>query len=159
MKDKSDSALGSSSIGSRVRSKNKVGVELRESMDSSDLSLDLTSEIESLNHAAIKGTSPAAEAERFPPVGPLSIIGAEELASWREKYQLSEDVVIRIPGPIDWVLDFDVEEVPVYKGFFESGFRDRVPSLVARVSESLEISPSQVNPPLLENSYSHAESG
>ena len=81
------------------------------------------------------------EAYRFHPVGPLSIIRVERVANWREKYHLSNDVAIRIPGPIDRVLDFKVDEVPVYEGFFESGFRDRVPSLVAKVSEALEIYP------------------
>ena len=57
-------------------------------------------------------------------VGSLSIIRVEEVASWREKYQLSDDVDIRVMGPIDRVSDFDVDEVPVYEGFYESGFRD-----------------------------------
>ncbi|XP_048623906.1 uncharacterized protein LOC106408274 [Brassica napus] len=42
--------------------------------------------------------------------------------------------------PRDRVSDFEVNEVPVHEGLFESGFRDRVPSLVAKVSEGLEIS-------------------
>ncbi|KAH0859006.1 hypothetical protein HID58_087267 [Brassica napus] len=92
MRDKSDPALGSSSIDSRVRLKNKVGVEPLESMDSSDLSLDLTLEIESLNYPAAKGAPPAAEAERLPPMGPLSIIGKEKKCHqvfdglWTEKF-------------------------------------------------------------------------
>ncbi|KAF3538019.1 hypothetical protein F2Q69_00023158 [Brassica cretica] len=45
----------------------------------------------------------------------------------------------RIQGPIDRVSDFEVDEVPVYEGFFESGFRDRVPSLVAKVLYSYVI--------------------
>ncbi|KAF3607606.1 hypothetical protein DY000_02046319 [Brassica cretica] len=52
-----------------------------------------------------------------------------------------------ISGHIDQISDFRVDEVPVYEGFFESGFRDRVPSLVAKVSEALEISHGQLNPP------------
>ncbi|KAG2270963.1 hypothetical protein Bca52824_065518 [Brassica carinata] len=52
----------------------------------------------------------------------------------------------RISGPIDRVSDFEADDVPVYEGFFESGFRDRVPSLVAKVSEVLEISLGQLNP-------------
>ncbi|KAF3546476.1 hypothetical protein DY000_02006513 [Brassica cretica] len=48
---------------------------------------------------------------------------------------------------VDRVSDFEVDEVPIYEGFFESGFRDRVPSMVAKVSEALEISPGQLNPP------------
>ncbi|KAH0903281.1 LOW QUALITY PROTEIN: hypothetical protein HID58_042784 [Brassica napus] len=52
-----------------------------------------------------------------------------------------------IPGPIDRFSDFEVDEVLVYEGFFQSGFRDRVPSLVAKVSEALEISSGQLNPP------------
>ncbi|KAL0645773.1 hypothetical protein Bca4012_044064 [Brassica carinata] len=124
MKDRLDPTLGSSSIGSRVRSRSKVGVEPRESMNSLDLSLDLTSEIESLGHAIVDGAPPAAEAEILHLVGSLSIIRVEEVASWREKYQLSDDVDIRVMGPIDRVSDFDVDEVPVYEGFYESGFRD-----------------------------------
>ncbi|KAG2328616.1 hypothetical protein Bca52824_011344 [Brassica carinata] len=98
-------------------------------------------------NATVEGVTPAVEVEGLPLVGPLSIIRVAEVANWRENYQLSDDVVIRIPGPIDRVSDFDVDEVPVYEGFFESGFRDRVPSLVAKVSESLGISPGPLNPP------------
>ncbi|WZZ88520.1 hypothetical protein YC2023_117099 [Brassica napus] len=82
---------------------------------------DLTSEIESLGHAIVDGAPPAAEAEILHLVGSLSIIRVEEVASWREKYQLSDDVDIRVMGPIDRVSDFDVDEVPVYEGFYESG--------------------------------------
>ena len=57
-------------------------------------------------------------------MGPLSSTEVDEVANWRAKYHLSDDVVIRIPGPIDRVSDFEVDEVPVYEGFFESGFRD-----------------------------------
>ena len=35
----------------------------------------------------------------------------------------------------------------MYEEFFESGLRDRVPSLVVKVLEALEISPGQLNPP------------
>ncbi|KAH0942723.1 hypothetical protein HID58_002360 [Brassica napus] len=38
--------------------------------------------------------------------------------------------------PFDTVSDFRAGEVPVYEGFFESGFRDQVPSLIAEVFES-----------------------
>ncbi|KAF2587520.1 hypothetical protein F2Q70_00037233 [Brassica cretica] len=38
-------------------------------------------------------------------------------------------------------------EVPVYEGFFESGFRDQVPSLIAELSRAVNISPGQLNPP------------
>ena len=48
MKDRLDPTLGSSSIGSRVRSRSKVGVEPRESMNSLDLSLDLVGETYSM---------------------------------------------------------------------------------------------------------------
>nr|VDD54574.1 unnamed protein product [Brassica oleracea] len=142
MKSKPDLALDSSSIGGRVRSKKqKAGVGPSESMDFSGSSLDLTAEGENLSRVVAEPTSPAVEAYRFHPVGPLSIIRVERVANWREKYHLSNDIAIRIPGPTDRVLDFKVDEVPVYEGFFESGFRDRVPSLVAKVSEALEIYP------------------
>ncbi|KAF3601125.1 hypothetical protein F2Q69_00036417 [Brassica cretica] len=72
--------------------------------------------------------------------GPLLTIEVEEVANWREKYHLSNDITIRIPGPVYRVSDFEIKEIPVYEGFFESGFRDRVPTLVAKVSEALEIS-------------------
>ena len=74
-------------------------------------------------------------------------IGVEEVANWREKYHLSNDITIRIPGPVYRVSDFEIKEIPVFEGFFESGFRDRVPSLVAKVSEALEISLGKLNPP------------
>ena len=52
------------------------------------------------------------------PVGPLSSIGVDEVTNWRAKYHLSDDVIIRIPGPVDRVSDFEVDEVPVYEEFF-----------------------------------------
>ncbi|CAH8363772.1 unnamed protein product [Eruca vesicaria subsp. sativa] len=60
------------------------------------------------------------------------VVGGEKVVVWREKYSLSEDVAIRIPGPIDRVSYFEIDKIPVYKGFFESSFRNRVPSLVAK---------------------------
>ena len=104
-------------------------------------------EVESPSHGVIDLAPPSAEEGEFPPVGPLLSIGVDEVANWRAKYHLSDDVFIRIPGPIDRFSDFEVDEVPVYEGFFQSGFRDRVPSLVAKVSEALEISYGQLNPP------------
>ncbi|KAF3532908.1 hypothetical protein DY000_02040723 [Brassica cretica] len=119
----------SSSIGSRVRSsKVKDVVAPLECMDSSDSSLDLTAEVEDPKAIVARTVSPVAE------------------GNW-VKYNLPADVVIRVPGPDDRVSDFGVDEVPVYEGYFESGFRDRVPSLVAKISETLEISPGQLNPP------------
>ena len=75
------------------------------------------------------------------------MIGAEEVTVWRKKYELPDDVVIQVPDPEDRVSDFGVDEVPVYEGYFASGFRDRIPSLVAKISETLGISPGQLNPP------------
>ncbi|KAF2575039.1 hypothetical protein F2Q70_00002753 [Brassica cretica] len=133
MKSKPDLALDSSSIGGRVRSKKqRSGVGPSESMDSSGSSLDRTAEVENPSRDVVDLAPPSAEVGEFPPMGPLSSIGVDEVANWRAKYHLSDDVVIRIPGPIDRVSDFEVDKVPVYKGFFESGFRDRVLSLVAK---------------------------
>ena len=115
-------------------------------MDSSGSSQDLTAEVENLRREVVDLAPSSAEVGEFPPVGPLSSIGVDEVANWRVKYHLPDDVVIRIPGPIDKVSDFEVDEVPVYEGFFESGIRDRVPLLVAKVSEALEISLGQLNP-------------
>ncbi|KAF3492558.1 hypothetical protein DY000_02052963 [Brassica cretica] len=116
-------------------------------MDSSDSSLDLTAGLEDLNLPEMEGALLVAGGNMFSSVGPLSSIGVEEIAIWREKYNLSEDIIIRVPGPVDRVSDFEIDEIPVYEGFFESGFRDRVPSLVVKVSETFGISPGQLNPP------------
>ncbi|WZZ63659.1 hypothetical protein YC2023_075029 [Brassica napus] len=107
------------------------------SMDSSDPSLDLTAEVEDPKAIVSLNVSPVAEGNRYPPIGPPSVIGVEEVADWRMKYNLPVDVIIRVPGPEDRVSDFGVDEVHVYEGYFESGFRDRVPSLVAKISETL----------------------
>ncbi|KAF3538067.1 hypothetical protein F2Q69_00022946 [Brassica cretica] len=134
--------------GGRVRSKKqRSGAGPSESMDSSGSSLDLTAEVENPSRAVTGVASLSPEIDRFLPVGPLSSIGVEEVGSWRVKYHLADDVIIRISGPVDRASDFEADEVSVYEGFFESGFRDRVPSLVAKVSEALEISPGQLNPP------------
>ncbi|KAH0898735.1 hypothetical protein HID58_048303, partial [Brassica napus] len=137
----------SSSIGSRVRSsKVKDAVAPSVYMDSSDLSLDLTAEVEDPKAIVARNVSPVAEGNRYPPIGPPSVIGVEEVADWKMKYNLPADVIIRVPGPEDRVSDFGVDEVPAYEGYFESGFRDRVPSLVAKISETLEVSLGQLNP-------------
>ncbi|KAF3557919.1 hypothetical protein F2Q69_00013496 [Brassica cretica] len=148
MKSKPDLALDSSSIGGRVRSKKQIsGAGPSESMDSSGSSLDLTAEVENPSRAVTGVAPPSPRTNMFLPVGPLSSVRVEEFASWRVRYYLPDDVLIRISGPIDRISDLEADEVPVYEGFFESGFRDRVPSLVAKVSEALEISPGQLNPP------------
>ncbi|KAH0879202.1 hypothetical protein HID58_066596 [Brassica napus] len=81
--------LNSPFSGGRVRSKKqRSGAGPSESMDSSEVG-------------------------DFPPVGPPSTIGVDEVANWQEKYHLSDDVVIKIPGPIDIISNFKVDEVPV----------------------------------------------
>ncbi|KAL0696062.1 hypothetical protein Bca4012_063242 [Brassica carinata] len=148
MRAGSNLSPSSSSIGARVRSKkNRVGTDPPESTNSSDFSLDLTAMVKNPGQAIVGRSSPVAETERLPPVGPLSPIGVEEVESWKQRFSLSNEVVIRIPGPSDRVSDFEVNEVPVYEGFFESGFIDRVPSLVAKISEAFGISLGQLNPP------------
>jgi len=110
---KAESGLSpdSSSIGSRVRSsKVKDAVAPSVSMDSSDSSLDLTAYVEDPKAIVARNVSP-----------PPSVIGVEEVADWRMKYNLPADVIIRVSGPEDRVSDFGVDEVPVYKGYFDSG--------------------------------------
>ncbi|KAH0893185.1 hypothetical protein HID58_055614, partial [Brassica napus] len=136
-----DLALDSSSIGGRVRSKKqRSGAGPSESVDTSSSSLDLTAEVENPSRTIDSSD------------GPSFVDRSGRSRIWRVKYHLPDDVIIRIPGTVDRVSDLEVDEVPVYEGFFESGFRDRVPSLLAKVSEAkvseaLEISPGQLNPP------------
>ena len=91
-------------------------------MDSSSSSLDLTAKIENLSRTSTGVAPPSPEIYRFLPVGPLSLIGVEEVASWRVKYHLPDDVIIRIPCLVDRVPDFEVDEVPVYEGFLSRAF-------------------------------------
>ncbi|KAF2561603.1 hypothetical protein F2Q70_00016786 [Brassica cretica] len=140
-----ESGPDSSSIGCRVRS-NRLRVVPAESMDSSDSSLDLTAAAKNPKVLVTRNTLPA-EGSQYPPIGPPLVIGAEEVTIWRKKYNLPDDVGIRAPEPGEVVSDFGVDEVPVYEGYFVSGFRDHVPSLIAKISETLGISPAQLNPP------------
>ncbi|KAF3551887.1 hypothetical protein DY000_02008304 [Brassica cretica] len=98
-------------------------------------------------NATVGEAPPPPGGDRLSPVGPLSVIGVEEVANWRKKFRLPDDVTIRIPGPFDRVSDFELGEIPVYEGFFESGFRDQIPSLVAEISKAVKISHVQLNPP------------
>ncbi|KAF3593572.1 hypothetical protein DY000_02022837 [Brassica cretica] len=150
-----DLVLGSSSISTRVHSRRRVGNEVCESMDSSESYLDLTAKIEELRNATVGEAPPSPGGDRFSPVGPLSVIGVEEVVSWRRKFRLPDDVTTRIPRPCDRVSDFELGEVPVYEGFFESGFRDQVPSLVAEISKDL---PWAEESSFLEDLDSYAES-
>ncbi|KAH0853975.1 hypothetical protein HID58_092682, partial [Brassica napus] len=50
-----------------------------ESMDSSDSSLDLTAKLENPKAIVARRTSPV-RGSRYPPIGPPSVIGAEEVA-------------------------------------------------------------------------------
>ncbi|WZY87320.1 hypothetical protein YC2023_033704 [Brassica napus] len=142
-----DLVLGSSSIGTMVHSRHRVENEVCESMDSSSSSLDLTAEIEELRNATAGEALRPPGGDRLWPVGPLSVIGVEEVANWRRKFRLTDDVTIQIPGPIDRVSNLETGEIPAYEGFFESGFRDQIPSLVAEISKAVRISPGQLNPP------------
>ncbi|KAF3514260.1 hypothetical protein F2Q69_00005858 [Brassica cretica] len=102
MKSKPDLALDSSSTGGRVRSqKQRSGAGPSESTDSSGSSLDLTAEVENPSHAVADVAPPSVEVDRFLSLGPLSSIGVEEVANWRPKYHLSDDIIIRILGPVD----------------------------------------------------------
>ncbi|KAH0898844.1 LOW QUALITY PROTEIN: hypothetical protein HID58_048412, partial [Brassica napus] len=95
-----------------IRSKKqRSGAGPSESMDSSGSSLDLTAKVENLSREVVDLAPSSAEVGEFPPVGSLSSRGVDEVANWRAKYHLSDEVVIRIPGPIDRVSDFEVDEV------------------------------------------------
>ncbi|KAF2604798.1 hypothetical protein F2Q70_00025800 [Brassica cretica] len=98
-------------VGTRVHSRRRVGKEACESMDSSESSLDVTAEIKELRNAAVGEAPPPPGGDRFSPVGPLSIIGVEEVANWRKKFRLPDDVIIRIPGPFDRVSDFELVKI------------------------------------------------
>ena len=107
MKSKPDLALDSSSTGSRVRSqKQRSGAGPSESTDSSGSSLDLTAEVENPSRAVADVSPPSVEVDRFLSLVPLSSIGVEEVANWRPKYHLSDEIIIRILGPVDRVSDF-----------------------------------------------------
>ena len=67
-----------SSVGSRVRS-SRLRVAPTESMDSSDSSLDLTAKAKNPKAIVAKTASPVG-GSRYPPIGPPSVIGAEEVA-------------------------------------------------------------------------------
>ncbi|KAH0910768.1 hypothetical protein HID58_034089 [Brassica napus] len=103
----------SSSIGSRVRS-NSLRAVPAESMDSSDSFLDLTAAVNNPKALVTRNTLPV-EGSQYPPIGPPSVIGDEEVAIWRKKYKLPDDVVIRAPEPGEVVSDFGIDEVPVYE--------------------------------------------
>ncbi|KAH0862809.1 hypothetical protein HID58_080020, partial [Brassica napus] len=103
-----ESALSpdSSSIGNRVRS-SKVKDAVAPS-------------VEDPKAIVARNVSPVAEGNRYPPIGPPSVIGVEEVADLRMKYNLPADIIIRVPGPEDRVSDFGVDEVPVYEGYLDS---------------------------------------
>ncbi|KAH0903447.1 hypothetical protein HID58_042950, partial [Brassica napus] len=127
MKPKSDLTLDSSSIRGRVRSKKqKTEVGPSESMDSTSSSLDLTAEIEN----------------------PSRVV-AEVASSGGRSRTGERSIISPMTSPSGSLVPYigEIKEIPVYEGFFESGFRDRVPSLVAKVSEALEISLGKLNPP------------
>ncbi|KAF3489614.1 hypothetical protein F2Q69_00054494 [Brassica cretica] len=138
MRTESGLSPDSSSVGSSVRS-SRLRVAPTESMDSSVSSLDLTAKAKNPTAIVAKRVSTVG-GSRYPPISPPSVIGAEEVAVWRKNYELPDDVAIRVPDPEDRVSDFGVDEVPVYEGYFASGFRDQIPSLVAKISETLGIS-------------------
>ncbi|KAL0790005.1 hypothetical protein Bca101_006251 [Brassica carinata] len=103
MKVESGLSPDSSSIGSRVRSSKVMdAVALSVSMNSSDSSLDLTAEVEDPKVIVARNFSPLAEGNRYPPIGPPSVIGVEEVANWRMKYNLPADIIIRVPGVFPW---------------------------------------------------------
>ncbi|KAF2607820.1 hypothetical protein F2Q68_00044617 [Brassica cretica] len=69
MTDGFDLVLGSSSIGTRVHSRHRVGNEVCESMDSSSSSLELTAKIGELRNATAGEALPPPGGDRLSPVG------------------------------------------------------------------------------------------
>ncbi|KAH0871917.1 hypothetical protein HID58_069279 [Brassica napus] len=62
-------------------------------MDSSSSSLDLTAEIEELRNATAGEALPPMGGDRLLPVGPLSVLGVEEVANWRRNWWVVEIVM------------------------------------------------------------------
>ena len=52
-------------------------------MDSSGSSQDLTAEVENLSREVVDLAPSSGEVGEFPPVGPFSSIGVDEVANWR----------------------------------------------------------------------------
>ncbi|WZZ14802.1 hypothetical protein YC2023_107891 [Brassica napus] len=90
-------------------------------MNSSGSSLGLSVEIEEIKNTAMGETSLLPEGGGSLLVGPVSEIGVEEVAFWRQKLYLSTNCY-----PYS---------------------RDQVSSLIAEVSRAVNISPGQLNPP------------
>ncbi|KAH0917485.1 hypothetical protein HID58_025145 [Brassica napus] len=138
-----DLVLGSSSIGTRVHSRRRVGNEACESIDSSESSLDLTAEIEQLRNATVGEVLPSPGGDRFSLVCLLSVIGVEEVANWIMRFRHPDEVTIQIPGPFDRVSDFELGEIPVYAVISHSDYpsgRDMVEQLLELPLEHRKVS-------------------
>ncbi|KAH0893186.1 LOW QUALITY PROTEIN: hypothetical protein HID58_055615 [Brassica napus] len=91
---------------------------------------------------AVGEAPPPPGGDRLSPVGPLSVIGVEEVANWRKKFRLPNDVTIRIPGPFDRVSDFELGEIPVYEDISRSNYssgRDTIEQLLELHLEHREV--------------------
>uniref|UniRef100_M4EH06 Uncharacterized protein n=1 Tax=Brassica campestris TaxID=3711 RepID=M4EH06_BRACM len=99
-----------------------------------DLALG-SSLIEELRNAEVGKAPPPLGGDRLSPVGPLSVIGVEEVANWRKKFRLPDDVTIRIHGPFHTVSDFDLGEILVYEGVMSDSKGDEA---LAEYKKALE---------------------
>ncbi|KAH0939110.1 hypothetical protein HID58_006571 [Brassica napus] len=87
-----ESGPDSSSIGSRARS-NRLRVVPTKSMDSSDSSLDLTIAAKNPKALVTRDTLPA-EGSQYPPIGPPSVLGAEEVTNGKS-FWLSREIGLK----------------------------------------------------------------
>ncbi|CAH8328550.1 unnamed protein product [Eruca vesicaria subsp. sativa] len=74
-------------------------------------------------------------------VGPASSVKGGDLVKWKNDYLLSSSAVLRVPDSMG-----RPEEIFIYEAFFESGFREDIPSLITDLCDFFRISPSQLNP-------------
>ncbi|KAF2619159.1 hypothetical protein F2Q68_00039809 [Brassica cretica] len=122
MRDKPSHPLDPSSIGSRIRSRNKNERESLRYVYSFTPSIDMMAEVDSpklVNITEAESSPPITRMEGSLQIRLVSVIGVEKVEGWREKYNIPSLVAIQIPGPFDIASDFLSDEIAVYEGFFE----------------------------------------
>jgi hypothetical protein len=73
-------------------------------------------------------------------------VDEERLKKYRDRYQIPEDVVLRIPDPDERACSSKYDDVAFYEADFNAGLRFPLQSFMRELLDRLNLSPGQLAP-------------
>ncbi|KAL0749485.1 hypothetical protein Bca101_031488 [Brassica carinata] len=133
------SAFPSSFVGGRTRPR-------RLSADPFSSPNSVWGEISEADNEAVPMAPLRQRCSYFLDDGPRSEIQEESLINIQKKFAIPPSVVMRCPSEFERAPDGGSDEIAIYEGYLEAGFRVGVPSIVAEVTSFFGFGHSQLTP-------------